>query len=909
MGDVSSPTQQHPMMVQRSVSQHSYPPTPGSTGMTSQPSMDYAQLQPVPSHDIYMDSHQHHHVYNDPPPPQQQPPPQSAPQQHQPPPGPTRRYQQTQKQTLQQQQQVNQQMQLVERHMGVTQSRQSAYQKAQKRSQQQSSTAYIRHEALNATSSHQPQHQQQHYVQAQPQQMQNQHHMDYMHAPPQTPHPQQQHQQQFVQMEHPPPQQNYRQQPMRQAPQQHQPVQQHQMQPPNQEIMPPRAKQARMTTSYVDQQNQMPPPQQNQIFHQQQPMPQQHHIPQQQQQIVHHQQPQGHIQQTQHVYVDPQPPPQRQIHSQPPPQHVPQHSVAQQHVQHPQHGHPQMAPPPPPQQQQPLPPQPQQMHPPPQHPTSIAPGPVPHPHPAPPAAAVHHAPPPQAQAPPAQVFHDLENDSQVVSAKEHYRQLKRKFRDIVYENECYQEELRNLQRKLLKLSRDKNFLLDRLIIYEKDNLSESSDDSDASVATVEEKPKAVPKKKARPPPKRKQAANANAGPSTSGAGATTGGSSRRTSRPAPPKVKVEVTPLPPLTKTSSQPSTSGLGNSRQQQHHQHQMHHFQHIDDSSSDRLKPLSPEDFVLLAFSTICSCSVIVVNRAFLSIMTSKSVKIPEMFLRASRAAKKVESVSASSITFCTTNASNTAGPSSAVELPEIPEEEQSACTPALPYDFLKASIEDEKWRELLDVEFKKKYMTEIVEFLDRQKKKGVQVFPPRDEIFSAFNLTPFDKIRVVLLGQDPYHDDGQAHGLCFSVKHGIRPPPSLKNMYKELVTDIGKFNVPTHGCLIPWAEQGIFMLNASLTVEAHKANSHSKIGWQRFTDEVIKIINRHADGVVFLLWGGFAHKKEALIDRKKHAVIKAAHPSPLSFRHFQGCKCFSKTNEALGRLGKQPIDWNSL
>ncbi|TKR64141.1 hypothetical protein L596_024723 [Steinernema carpocapsae] len=305
----------------------------------------------------------------------------------------------------------------------------------------------------------------------------------------------------------------------------------------------------------------------------------------------------------------------------------------------------------------------------------------------------------------------------------------------------------------------------------------------------------------------------------------------------------------------------------------------------------------------------------------MTTKAVKIPEMFFRASRAAaKKSESTV---VVASTSVAASDRKPAKAV-LKKKPEEDEenaeierisekteksdSAKEETL-LDFLKNSIRDEKWRGLLDAEFRKKYMTEVVEFLEKEKRKGAKVFPPRNEIFSAFNLTPFDNIKVVLLGQDPYHDDGQAHGLCFSVKPGIRPPPSLKNMYKELVTDTGTFKVPDHGCLIPWAEQGIFMLNASLTVEAHKANSHSKIGWQKFTDEVIKIINKNADGVVFLLWGGFAHKKEALIDRKKHAVIKTAHPSPLSFRHFQGCKCFTKTNEALGRLGKQPIDWNSL
>jgi len=163
-------------------------------------------------------------------------------------------------------------------------------------------------------------------------------------------------------------------------------------------------------------------------------------------------------------------------------------------------------------------------------------------------------------------------------------------------------------------------------------------------------------------------------------------------------------------------------------------------------------------------------------------------------------------------------------------------------------------------------------------------------------------------VLLGQDPYHNDNQAHGLCFSVPKGQQPPPSLKNMYKELSEDISAFKVPTHGCLDKWAQQGIFMLNATLTVEAHKANSHSGIGWQKFTDTVIRIVSdQSSKGIVFLLWGGFAHKKEALINTKKHRIIKTAHPSPLSYHRFKGCRCFSRTNEALVALGREPIDWN--
>ncbi|VDO83408.1 unnamed protein product, partial [Heligmosomoides polygyrus] len=188
-------------------------------------------------------------------------------------------------------------------------------------------------------------------------------------------------------------------------------------------------------------------------------------------------------------------------------------------------------------------------------------------------------------------------------------------------------------------------------------------------------------------------------------------------------------------------------------------------------------------------------------------------------------------------------------------------------------------------------------------------VVVFPPREEIFSAFNLTPLTRIRVVVIGQDPYHGIGQAHGLCFSVKKGVRPPPSLNNIFKELKTDIPGFVIPDHGFLEKWALQGVFMLNATLTVESGKANSHEKIGWQTFTDKVISMISAQTSGVVFLLWGGFAQRKECLIDTKKHAVIKTAHPSPLSARKWFGCRCFSRANAELSRLGKPTIDWTSL
>ena len=219
----------------------------------------------------------------------------------------------------------------------------------------------------------------------------------------------------------------------------------------------------------------------------------------------------------------------------------------------------------------------------------------------------------------------------------------------------------------------------------------------------------------------------------------------------------------------------------------------------------------------------------------------------------------------------------------------------------------IADDKWREVLSDELTSPAFAAIEAFLAKEDAAGKQVFPPRRHIFSALNMTPFDSVKVVLLGQDPYHDDNQAHGLCFSVLPPVKPPPSLKNMYKELETDIPGFVPPTHGYLASWAQQGVLMINATLTVEAHKANSHSKIGWQAFTDGIIrKVSQRAAKPVVFLLWGGFAQKKVKLIDEGRHKVIQCAHPSPLSVTKWWGCKTFSKCNEALEQLGHSPIDW---
>ncbi len=217
------------------------------------------------------------------------------------------------------------------------------------------------------------------------------------------------------------------------------------------------------------------------------------------------------------------------------------------------------------------------------------------------------------------------------------------------------------------------------------------------------------------------------------------------------------------------------------------------------------------------------------------------------------------------------------------------------------------DDSWKKALKDEFSKDYFNQIVGHLRIEKAAGHTIYPPGGLIFNAFNLTPFEKVKVVLLGQDPYHGKGQAHGLCFSVQDGIKPPPSLVNIYKEINKDIG-LPIPNHGNLTKWAEQGILMLNASLTVRAAEPMSHSKIGWAEFTDAVIRKVSDQKKGVVFLLWGKFAQAKQELIDETKHQVLKAAHPSPYSAdAGFFGCRHFSKTNEYLMKEGKDPIDWS--
>nr|QDO16551.1 uracil-DNA glycosylase [Crypthecodinium cohnii]USW07802.1 uracil-DNA glycosylase [Crypthecodinium cohnii] len=223
------------------------------------------------------------------------------------------------------------------------------------------------------------------------------------------------------------------------------------------------------------------------------------------------------------------------------------------------------------------------------------------------------------------------------------------------------------------------------------------------------------------------------------------------------------------------------------------------------------------------------------------------------------------------------------------------------------LSAGLLDLEWKEALQSAFDAEAFRSIESFVASERERGV-VHPPEDLVWSAFNETPLGKVKVVILGQDPYHEPGQAHGMCFSVRPGVKPPPSLKNMYKELATDIPGFVTPDHGYLLPWAKQGVLLLNATLTVrEGHKeANSHAKCGWLGFTDQVIKILNERPQPVVFLLWGGFAKKKGKIIDRKKHTVIESAHPSPLSAKKWFGCKTFSKCNSALRSLGLDEIDW---
>jgi len=217
------------------------------------------------------------------------------------------------------------------------------------------------------------------------------------------------------------------------------------------------------------------------------------------------------------------------------------------------------------------------------------------------------------------------------------------------------------------------------------------------------------------------------------------------------------------------------------------------------------------------------------------------------------------------------------------------------------------DPSWLEPLQSEFDQPYMAELKRFLLAERKAGKQIFPAGPNWFRALDLTPLDQVKVVILGQDPYHGPGQAHGLCFSVPDGVRPPPSLVNIYKELLSDLG-VGPPAHGFLEHWARQGVLLLNSVLTVEMGQAASHRDRGWEQFTDAVIRLVNSKQQPVVFMLWGSYAQKKAAFVDTDRHLVLKAPHPSPLSAHSgFLGCKHFSKANAFLESKGLAPIDWS--
>ena len=214
---------------------------------------------------------------------------------------------------------------------------------------------------------------------------------------------------------------------------------------------------------------------------------------------------------------------------------------------------------------------------------------------------------------------------------------------------------------------------------------------------------------------------------------------------------------------------------------------------------------------------------------------------------------------------------------------------------------------WQDVIGAEKQQEYFQQTLAFVEQERAAGKVVYPPAQDVFNAFRATEFGDVKVVIIGQDPYHGPNQAHGLCFSVLPGVKTPPSLVNMYKELAQDIEGFQIPQHGYLQSWAEQGVLLLNTVLTVEQGKAHSHSKTGWETFTDKVIEALNQHQSGVVFLLWGAHAQKKGRFIDRDKHFVLAGPHPSPLSaHRGFFGCRHFSQTNQILQQQGKPMIEW---
>jgi len=217
------------------------------------------------------------------------------------------------------------------------------------------------------------------------------------------------------------------------------------------------------------------------------------------------------------------------------------------------------------------------------------------------------------------------------------------------------------------------------------------------------------------------------------------------------------------------------------------------------------------------------------------------------------------------------------------------------------------EESWKAALEGEFKKDYMNDLKAFLLKEKEEGKIVFPPGNLIFNAFNHTPFQRVKAVILGQDPYHGQGQAHGLAFSVQKGVTVPPSLRSIYKELKNDIEGFTIPGHGELTKWADEGVLLLNATLTVRKGEPASHHNKGWEKFTDQAIIELSEKKKGIIFLLWGKNAQAKMPLIDADKHFILKAAHPSPYSAEHgFFGCRHFSKTNQLLKEQGLEPIDW---
>ncbi len=217
---------------------------------------------------------------------------------------------------------------------------------------------------------------------------------------------------------------------------------------------------------------------------------------------------------------------------------------------------------------------------------------------------------------------------------------------------------------------------------------------------------------------------------------------------------------------------------------------------------------------------------------------------------------------------------------------------------------SMLPDSWQAVLGEELAKPYFQDLTEFVEKERAQH-KVFPPREEVFSALDATPYDRVKVLILGQDPYHGEGQAHGMCFSVRPGVRTPPSLRNVFKEMHQELGH-PVPDNGYLMPWARQGVLLLNAVLTVREGEANSHKAKGWEKFTDAVITAVARRDDPAVFVLWGNYAKKKLPLIDTGKHAVVEGAHPSPLSAKLFLGSRPFTRMNEAIAAQGHPPIDW---